>query len=303
MPIGAAIGVGQAIGGLFTGRSKAKAAQKAAELQAQAAEQARQDLLAGGRDVRDVGVGAGRRAIEAGEMAGTDVRATSQAARDRLLEQMGFLDPYSATGGTAAAQAAQLTGQPVERFAFDPSSLGTDPGYLFRKAEAQKTMLQNAAALGNLQSGGFAKEFSDRASQEASQEAANQYGRQLSTFQANQLATQQRIANLLDMMGFGERAARLRADIAAQAGQLDLTGATTAGDFRTNAARTAGGFELEGAGANLNAIGAGAQLLTDAARARAGGIIGANNAMTGAVGGLINQAGGLDFGRIFRRRK
>lgn len=263
MPIGQILGaVAGPATSLIGGFLQRNAAKKAAEQQAQAAEAAKRDVTA------------------AGATAAAGVRTSGTEGRDRILDTLGFNDPYTNAGAKAVDQASALTEAPVKQFQFDPSTVGMDPGYLFRKQEAEKTQLQNAAAFGNLQSGGFAKAFGDRAAAEASQETDKVYGRQLQTFNTNQTQEQARLSNLNSIMGFGERANDARTAGTGDASRLDFTGQQLGGAFETDAAKT------------------GAGLTTAAGTAQAVGTVNQSNATTGMLGTL----GNIDWGSIFKKK-
>lgn len=305
--IGPLIGLGTSIIGGITGR---RAANRAGEIQSVAGEDAARQILEaterGITGVTGAGEGAAAGIERVGGEASHGVRTVGGNAVQRILESLGYLNPYSDAGSTAIARVNELTGSPVSTFAFDPSTLGEDPGYQFRKAEAEKTLKQNAAALGSLQSGGFAKALLDRASQEASQEVDKMYGRQLQTFNTNQATQNQRIAQLLDIMGFGERANQARISGMTNAGGLDLDTATTAGGMDIDTTRTAGDFRTRAAqlAAELGfrgAEGAG-DYRTGAAAARSAGVIGGNNAIQGMLGNISRIGSGVDWRSIFKPR-
>lgn len=261
--IGPAIGAGTS---LISGFLQRNAAKKAAEQQAAAAKAA-QD-----------------RVDSAATGAASGVNVSAGAGRDRILSTLGLNDPYTAAGAKAVGQASDLTSAPVDKFSFDPSTLGMDPGYQFRLAEANKTMQQNGGAAGNLYSGGFAKALANYNSDAASQEADKVYGRQLTTFNTNQTAEQQRIAQLMGLTGVGQRANDAVTGGTEDASRLDYQGASDSGRILTDAARTDAG------------------LITGAGTANAVGTYNASNATTGMLGNLGKVASGIDWSSIFKKK-
>ena len=251
-------GVTSLIGGILAKR----AAKKAEEAQRIATEQAKGEVLA------------------AGEGAATGVTNAAGAGSQSIRESLGVFDPYIQSGGTAAGQATALTSAPVEKFAFDPSSVGMDPGYLLRQKEANKAMLQNGAAFGNLQSGGFAKAFQDRNQQSASDELDRVYGRQRDTFSVNQDAGNSRVQQLLSIMGLGKSAGDSVVGGTESAAGMDLTGANLAGGFRTDS------------------VNKGADLTLRTGDVAAVGQSNRNAANQGMLGAVNN----IDWGSLFKRK-
>lgn len=303
MPIGSLIGAGVSI---FNGIKQRNDAKKAAEQQAKAREAGitRLDDAArtGMLGVTDAGRTAGAGVTDAGALAAAGVTGAATAGRDRILGTLDAYQPYQTAGSTAAQQSAALTSAPVNQFSFDPSSLGMDPGYLFRQKEANKAALANGAAFGDLQSGGFAKAFQDRNQEAASQETDKVYGRQLQTFNTNQTQNNSRISQLAQLMGFGLNANNAVTDATGDASRLEYQGASDAGGFGTDAAAKAGMFGADAARQSAllgqNAAQGGADLLVGAGDARAVGTVNASNAITGMLG---NVAKGIDWGNIFKK--
>jgi hypothetical protein len=262
MPIGALIGAGTSIIG---GIMQKKAANKAADLQAKSAEQARQDVL------------------KAGDQAATGVTDAANQGRADIMASRDLLNPYTTAGSTAAGQVTDMTQAPQAQFSFDPSKIGMDPGYQFRIDQANKALRQNGAALGNIQSGGFAKALSDYNQNMAGAETQQAFQRQVDTFNTNRSSTNDRINQLLSVMGLGQNAAGAQMGATQSAAGVGLQGAGMAGQFRTGAAQSAGDY------------------LTGAGQARADAAINNGNTNAGMLGAVGNVAQSANWRNIFNR--
>lgn len=328
MPIGALIGAGT---GIVSSILQKKAADKTAEQQAQAREAGitRLDSAAktGMLGVTDAGrlasegvTGAGRTAgqgvTDAGALAASGVRTAGNQGRDAIMGTLDAYKPYQDAGATAATQSTALTEAPVDQFSYDSSKVGMNPAYLFRQQEANKAMLANGAAFGNLQSGGFARDFQDRNQAAASQEYEADYRRDLDAFNVNQGQKNSRISQLSQLMGFGLNADSAVTGATGDAARLGLAGETAAGGFSTDAAARAGAFDTDAAAkagmfgttaaqqaAELGQRSAegGADLLTGAGDARAVGTVNKSNAMTGIFGQIGKIGESIDWGKLFKR--
>lgn len=260
MPIGALISAGTSlIGGLFGKHSANNAAQAQIDARNNAA----------------------RNITQAGSTAAQGVTDATKAGQGNIIGSLSGLDPYTWLGEQAVGGAYGLTSQAPAQFSFDPSKIGQDPGYQFRVDQATKQMKQDAAAGGSLYSGGFEKALSDYISNQASSEVNNQYNRQLSTFNANQDANNNRISQLMQEMGLGFNGAQTRVAANENAAGLGVTGANAAGGFNTNAETQAGQLQ----------VGAGdAQAVNQANQ---------NNANQGIIGSLGNLATQIDWKKLF----
>jgi hypothetical protein len=310
MPVGALIG--PAISGvtsIISGRSQRRAAERAAAQQAaaRAAAQANVTSMAerGMAGVTNAGTEAATGVTNAGGVAAQGITDAANRGQAGILGTLGGYQPYQDAGATAARQSSELTSAPIERFSFDPSSLGMDPGYQFRQREANKAALANGAAFGDLMSGGFARSFQDRNQEAASQEMDKVYGRQRDTFTVNQGQTNSRVSQLAQLMGFGQNAQNAVTGATTDAARLGYQGATDAGQFGTDAARLAGGFGTQAAqtaaGLGADASRLNADLTVGAGDANAVGTINANNAQTGMLGNIGRAAAGIDWGSLFNR--
>jgi hypothetical protein len=186
------------------------------------------------------------------------------------------LDPYIAAGqGNLANLEGILPSLTTPYKSFEaPTGVDftNDPGYQFRLQQGEQALQNSAAARGGLLSGGTAKAFEDYAQGQASNEYGNVYNRALQTYgtnasnyytgQGNQF---NRLASLADM---GRSAA----------GTLGSEGTAAAGMIGNTLAELG----------NSQAMG-----INNAAAARASGIVGGTNALTGGIEGFANDASGL----------
>jgi hypothetical protein len=150
-----------------------------------------------------------------------------------------------------------------------------DPGYAFRLSQGLGALQNSAAAGGNLFSGNAAVGLENYAQNYASNEYQNVYNRALQGYQtnaANYYTGQQNLYNRLaggTQIGQGSQS---------QLNQLSQAGAQNLGNI------------------DLSAAGANAQQLNNIAGARAGGIMGANNAYQSMIGGLTGNLGTMGQG-------
>ena len=144
---------------------------------------------------------------------------------------------------------------------FDPSTVSVDPGFDFRLQEGQKALERSAAAKGSGLGGGTLKALADYSQGLASQEYDRAYTRQFNTFQTDQANRYNRLASI---SGVGQVAANQMN----QAGQ--------------NYAANVGNIQM-GTAAQLG------DLATQAANARASGIVGSANAWASGIGNAGNN--------------
>lgn len=198
MPVAAAVvGAAAGIGG---GLIAAKGAKKAANVQAQAAENA-------------------------------------QAAQERMFQkQIDLQEPFRQGGMTAQNQIMQLLGLGGDTTAADYGSLAkpfgaadfeADPGYAFRQSEGMKALERSAAARGNLLSGSTMKGIQRFGQDLASQEYQNAFNR----YQVERAA---RLNPLQSLMGSGQSAANTMTSAAGQAGQNEAANLYGAGQARAS---------------------------------------------------------------------
>lgn len=213
----------------------------------------------------------------------------------------GAMDPNAPNGGFstqpamvptqgASSGGANAQGQPNVGFgsllesypggpfvAPDSVTEQNDPGYKFRLMTGLDQMTNSAAARGGLLSGGTEKAMEDWAQNDASGEYQNVYGRAHDTYNTNfnafNLNRDAAFNKLAAIAGLGQTST----------GQLVNAGENFANSASTNLLGTAG------------AIG---QQLNNAGAARASGITGVTNSITGGVNNLallsmlLNQQGG-----------
>jgi len=198
MPVAAAA-VG-ALGAVAGGVIASKGAKKAANVQAQAAQDA-------------------------------------QAAQERMFQkQMELQAPFRESGITAQNQIMQLLGIGGDTTAADYGSLAkpfsqtdfeADPGYAFRQSEGMKALERSAAARGNLLSGSTMKGIQRFGQDLASQEYTNAFNR----YQTERSA---RLNPLQSLMGAGQSATNTMTSAAGQAGQNEAANLYNAGAARAS---------------------------------------------------------------------
>lgn len=166
-----------------------------------------------------------------------------------------------ATPEEMAGAAGQYGGRFTERFT--GQDIYRDPSYQFRLEQGLRALRANQAATGLLQTGQGLKDITDYAQGAASQEYSNAYQR----FMEQQNQAYNRLAALA---GVGQTA--------------------------TGAATSAGTAAGQGIGSNImGGVGAAGNLLTSGAAARAGGVVGGANAITGALGGGLQNWMALQY--------
>ncbi len=303
-PISAAVGIG---GGIINGIIGGGAASRAARLQAEAAQNAGQGIVDTTKAVRqdqlDAATRAGGRVVDAANLAKTDVNsAANQAAfnvTDAATGANKLLDPY-ASAGSQASGTLQAGLVPGGDFNKTPTlqDLQMDPGYAFREQQGELALQRTAAARGQVQGGGFAKELQGFGQANASQEYQN-------AFQRFQQSTQNRFGNLNTVANRGIAAADTEgANMtgAARYGGDITTGAAKFGDSAVIGANQFAGqsdinaYDRTSAQA-IAAAQAKGDYLTQAGNARAAGAIGTANAITGGVNGAV---GGIQLGQILK---
>ncbi len=310
MAIGSLIsGLAGPVTSIISGIQQRRAAKKAAEESARAREAGIQRVDASTREGQQTVAAAGGDAINAvqgaGAAAANGARTVANTGRDRILESLGMLNPYTAAGETATSRLTEATSAPAATFTFDPNSDSAKAAFDFRQKEANKAFLANRAAFGDLMSGGAGKAFQDRNQEAASQEIENEYGRQSDTFQLNQTSGNSRINQLMQIMGIGRSAAGQAVDTTGDASRLEYQGEHDAGGYGTQAAQLAGMFGMDSAktAANLGQRGAevGADLLTGAGDSRAVGTANQSNAKSSILGN-IGSLGQIDWSSIFKKK-
>ena len=120
-------------------------------------------------------------------------------------------------------------------FKFDPSSVGSDPGYQFRLKEGQRALERSAAAKGAGLGGGVLRALAEYGQEMGSQEADKVYGRQSGEYDRN-------FTNRFNV--FNTNATNKFNRLAALSG-IGQTAATTLGNANANYAQNAGNTILQ----------------------------------------------------------
>ena len=200
-------------------------------------------------------------------------------------QQTNLLSPYANAGSSAIGNLSQMLqpgGQLTQGYGSFTAPTGVteqnDPGYQFRLQQGMSALQNSAAARGGLLSTGTAKNINDYAQNSASNEYGNVYNRALQTYGTNFNTFNSNQSNLYNRLAGVS-------GLGAQAGS------------------SLGGLLQSGANniANTNNVASGqvAGSLQNAGAAQASGIIGANNAWQGALGGIANNLGGFMAGGGF----
>jgi hypothetical protein len=240
-----------------------RSASRAADIQAQSAREAAQAQLQAGREsnqlVRDMyqtNLGLQAPGIRTGQLALSALSSGLGLGPVQAQQQsnMGGA-PIGATQEELAAAGSPYAGRLTETF--KPSDLNRDPSYQFRLNEGLRAIQARGAATGMLQSGQGLRDISDYSQQSASQEYGSAYDR----FMRNQEALYSRLSGLA---GVGQQA----------------TGAATAAGAQTaqNIGQTTVGAQR-----------AASDYSTSGAAARAGGVVGGTQALTGGLQGGVQD--------------
>ena len=307
-----AVAIPAAIGGITSlvgGIMGSGAANKAGQIQQQAAAQAAQqikDILnqynpavgaAGTQAAQDV-----TGATTTGQAGITGAVTGGQEAISGATGQaIDLLKPYISAGGGALTNLTGLMapGGELNRTFTAQDMQAYDPGYAFRMDQAAKALQSSAAARGGALGGGTATALTNLSQNLASSE----FGAAQQRFREQQIDRFNRLNTLVNLGaqtagqagGYGMTGASRIAD-------LGLTGATSAADLGYRGAMGAGGFTTGAAQQQaqnaLSAYRSIADLMTGGAAARAAGTVGAANAWTGALGGIAGAAGGV--GRYYQ---
>lgn len=241
----------------ITGKTGAKAAEKAGNLQADSSkyaadlsqkqfEQTRKDQMPW---------------LEAG-------KGALGQLQNHIKDDKGFDDKW---GGRieSAYQNGQLTG------GLDPNNFQTDPSYQFRKQQGMDGLQSSAAAGGSLLSGAALKSLNEYNSNLASQEYGNAWQRD-QTEKQNLMSTLSGNRSQ-DYQLFSNEDTRQYNQLANMAG-VGQTTANSLGTFGAQNAQNQGNAAINGANAQAN------------------GLIGSTNAKLGGINNLINlgmKAGGM----------
>lgn len=197
--VGAAVVAGaavSAVGSNMAANTQAKAANHAADMSAEAAQNMRDDLAPYN--------GLGNQAI------------------NPLWQAMG----YNVGADGSVSQNPNATLQ--QQFSFDPSKLAQTPGYQFALQQGLRGTNNALASQGLGLSGAQAKGLATFATGLADQTYGDQYNRALSTYNTNYKVAANNVSNLQNLVNTGQNSA-------AQTGQAGLAGANNAGNYLTQA--------------------------------------------------------------------
>lgn len=263
-----------AIGGAAMG---AHAAKSAAQIQADAAKQA-------GEEVVNTTNANNPLIREAADKAMTSVTGATEAAATGVEQATGkaneLLDPYARLG-TEAVNALGLR-LPELTKAPTMDDLQIDPGFAFRLSEGQKAVARSAAARGGTLGGAAVKQLT-RYSQDYS---SAEYQKAVDRYRAFQSDAYSR---LRDVTGLGMAVEDTR-------GKNLIGGEEWAGTARVGGKEYAGNLDVNASNAiaanAINAARAHGEFLTQGANAKAAGEVGGANAWTqgisGATGSIMN---------------
>jgi len=193
-------------------------------------------------------------------------------------QQTNLLSPYAGAGSSAIGNLSSLLqpgGQLTQGYGSFTAPTGVteqnDPGYQFRLSQGLQALQNSAAARGGLLSSGTAKSINDYAQNQASNEYGNVYNRALQTYGTNFNTYNTNQGNLYNRLA---GVSQLGAQAGSSLGGLLQAGAGNIAGINSDASHQIGAA-LQNQGA-----------------AQASGIIGANNAWQGAIGGVANNLGG-----------
>lgn len=328
--IPAAVSAGSSI---FSGILGSHAANKAAQMQAQAAEresqrfqqtldqynpkiqsaadQARSDVLASaaraGGNLTDIAKAAGVNLTDVAERGATGVTGAADKANE-------YLSPYMQLGEQGAKSLGEMMqpGGALNRDFTFADMQALDPGYQFRIDQANKALAGSAAARGGALGGGAVRSALNLSQNLASSE----YGAAFDRFRAQGQDRFNRFSNIMDLgartgtqaganlMTAADRAAALRADAARTAGGWNVGAGQTVGGWDIDANKYGGNAEMDAANTMANNAFKTTQsisdLMTGAANARAAGTVGSANAWGSALGGVANA--GQQVGNYYNQQ-
>jgi hypothetical protein len=270
--IAGAISAGASIGGALINKSSAN---KAAEIQAEAARKADEVANKQAGYVADTGYGLATNLRDAGtanEQTLQQVSGTGEKALSPYLEAGTY-------GVTALKDLGQNLNKPVTM-----ADLQLDPGFQFRMEEGQKALERSASARGGLLGGGTLKSLA-RYSQGV---ASDEYQKAFDRYQTDNAARFSRLStltgvgqnatgSLLDLSKwYGTSSTGNRTDTESRAASLAMGGVTGAADLR-----------MKGAEAGLQGANASAAGTVASGNAWAQGLSGAGSSISNAI--LLSQ--------------
>jgi hypothetical protein len=215
-------------------------------------------------------------------------RSEYEAELSEYLNRPGAADPGGGTepGGTDGSGLPQeydptgadfgelLQGyQAPAPFAFDPSQVGSDPGYQFRLKQGMEALQRSAAAKGSLFGGSTLKRLTEFAQGTASDEFGRAYARKAGEYDRD-------FANSFNV--FNTNATNKHNRLASLAG-IGQTAATTINNAQQN-------YADQGSRTLQQTNAARGEYATQAGNARASGYIGSANAWNQGLGSIGNNA-------------
>jgi hypothetical protein len=187
-----------------------------------------------------------------------DRASAQQAAATERQVELG--EPYRVTGTAAMNRLAAMTepgGRLTQDFGYDPFQYQADPGYAFRLKEGLNAMNASAAARGGLISGNALRAGQAYGQQMGSQEYGAAFNRYLQNYANAQNTFQMNRNNLVDPLKF--LSSQGQAAAAGQAANIGQGAANTA-NLTTGAANAQAAGMIGSANAYTNAIGQGVSM-------------------------------------------
>jgi hypothetical protein len=274
-------------GNIISGFLNRGAAKKASQAQIDAAEAAKRRVLeAAGTSEADV-TAAGQRAPQ---LVNEAVGAGNRTLSDALGRISDTTSPYLQGGATGTGAITDFVNKGLPQFNFNLADWQNDPGFKFQMEQGTNAIGNLASARGAAQSGNVLKDLTTFGQGLANTYYSDAFNRALKTFGTNRESELARIGAAEGLAGRGLGAAGLQTgaeqNIAGQqarntvgagyyAGDTGLSVADFLANLRKSAATEAGGLDIRGG------------------EARAGGILGQNNATTGMISGAVNTLPGL----------
>lgn len=302
----AAIGAAGSIGSAVIGSHAAKTA---ADTQAAAADQIRQEALDAGKtatgQVNDATTAANADITSGTDAGSQEIRAAIASGNGTIdaakAQQLAALKPYLDAGTASITDVQQIlngTGDGTlgQNFSFTSKDWENDPGYAFIRQQAQTALARSQAARGASFGGGTVRSTARLETGLASTHLDDAFTRALSTYQANRATTLARLQGLTGLVGTGLSATGVQNQDIGNAAQLENSNFLTGGQLlnqndvnasnkiaanKINAGMYAGNTGLQATAIAANALGTKAQ-------AQATGDINSANAWQTGIGGVIN---------------
>jgi hypothetical protein len=162
-----------------------------------------------------------RAAKKAGETQAAAAEQASDLQREMFEQTRADQAPYREAGYNALANLQRTAGNVPAAFKFGDYEFKADPGYGFRFSEGQKALDRQAAARGGLISGGALKAATRFGQEMGSQEYGNAYNRALTSYGTDVARENQLYNRQAALAGIGQTSTNL----VGQAGQNYATSA------------------------------------------------------------------------------